>query len=319
MKWSPDAIGSQAGRTIIVTGANAGIGFETAKVLAAKSATVFLACRNPANAAQAVERIKALNRDARVEARVLDLASLASIRSFAAEFAAANERLDVLINNAGVMTPPLGRTADGFETQFGTNFIGHFLLTMLLLPCLNRTPKSRVVTLSSVSHWVGEIDFNNLNAEKGYSKFGAYAQSKLANLIFVYELQRRLDESGAATISTGAHPGVTASELSRHNVILGVVQRAIAQPTIQGAMPSLRAAMDPTARGGDYYGPGGVLTLTLFGGARKQTSSSRSRDKDIAARLWSEAEGLCGQRYPTLQIPISATQRSQRSGTSSPA
>jgi NAD(P)-dependent dehydrogenase (short-subunit alcohol dehydrogenase family) len=304
MTWSTDTIGSQAGKTIVITGANAGIGFETAKLLAAKGADLILACRNPANAGRAVERIKAQQADARVSYQLLDLCSLASIRRFAADFDATHERLDVLINNAGVMTPPLGRTADGFETQFGTNFLGHFLLTLLLLPVLNRTPKSRVVTLSSVAHWTGAIDFDNLNAERSYSKWSAYSQSKLANLMFVYELQRRLDESGAATISTGAHPGVTASDLSRHSPALRVVQRAIAQSTAKGSLPSLRAAVDPAVRGGDYYGPGGALTLTLYGDARKQTSSRRSRDREIAARLWTTAERLCGERYPTMRAVV---------------
>jgi len=302
MSWSPDTIASQAGRTIIVTGANAGIGFQTAKVLAAKGANLILACRDPAKASQAVERMKAKQPDARVSTGLLDLSSLASIRAFAKDFARGHERLDVLINNAGVMTPPFGRTADGFETQFGTNFIGHFLLTLLLLPLLNRTPGARVVTLSSVAHWIGRIDFDNLNAEKHYSKWHAYSQSKLANLLFVHELQRRLQRSGASTISVGAHPGVTASELTRHSLFLRIVQGGIAQTTAQGALPSLRAAIDPQVRGGDYYGPGGAFNLTFFGDARKQQSSSRSRNTDIAAQLWSVAERLSGERYPSNQI-----------------
>jgi len=302
MIWSPESIESQAGKTFVVTGSNAGIGLETASVLAVKGAQVILACRSPEKAAHAVKQIRLLKADARVSAATLDLASLASIRTFAATLSREHQRLNVLINNAGVMMPPLGRTADGFETQFGTNFVGHFLLTLLLLPLLNRNPGSRVVTVSSVAHWTGRIDFNNLNAEKGYSKWRAYSQSKLANLMFAYELQRRLEQSGASTISTAAHPGVTASELARHNVFLLAVQSRIAQTTAKGALPSLRAAIDPAVRGGDYFGPGGALSLTLYGDARKQQSSRRSRNKTVATRLWSTAEQLCGERYPTASL-----------------
>jgi NAD(P)-dependent dehydrogenase (short-subunit alcohol dehydrogenase family) len=302
MIWSPETIESQTGKIVVVTGANSGIGLETASLLASRGAGVILACRNPEKAALAVRQIRSLRPDANVSAATLDLASLASVRKFAASLIQEHRSLDVLINNAGVMTTPLGRTTDGFETQFGTNFIGHFLLTLLLLPLLNRQPGSRVVTLSSVAHWTGRIDFDNLNAEKSYSRWGAYAQSKLANLMFMYELQRRLEKSGASTISTGAHPGVTASELTRHNLFLRVAQSTIAQTTRKGSLPSLRAAIDPSVRGGDYYGPGNALSLTLYGDARKQQSSRRSRDKTIAARLWTTAEKLCDQRYPTTQI-----------------
>jgi NAD(P)-dependent dehydrogenase (short-subunit alcohol dehydrogenase family) len=298
MNWSPEAIPNQAGKTFIVTGANAGIGLETAAVLAGKGARVIMACRNPGKAVRAAQQIQSRHPSASVSTATLNLASLASVREFAASVAQQHRSLDVLVNNAGVMTPPLGRTADGFELQFGTNFIGHFCLTLLLLPLLNRTPRSRVVTLSSVAHWTGRIDFYNLNAEKSYSKWGAYAQSKLANLLFMYELQRRLVKSGASTISTGAHPGVTASELTRHTLLLRIAQGMIAQTTAKGSLPSLRAATDPAACGGDYYGPGGVATLTLYGNARKQHSSPSSRNYDLATRLWGMAESLCGERYP---------------------
>jgi NAD(P)-dependent dehydrogenase (short-subunit alcohol dehydrogenase family) len=299
MHWSPDAAPSQVGKTFIVTGANAGIGLETATVLAGKGADVIMACRSPGKAAQAVERIRERYPNAKVSAATLDLANLASVREFSQAFSKEHRSLDVLVNNAGVMTPPLGRTVDNFELQFGTNFLGHFSLTMWLLPLLNRKPGSRVVTLSSVAHWTGGIDFDNLNAEKSYSKWGAYAQSKLANLLFMYELQRRLAKSGLSTLSTGAHPGVTASELTRHTLVLRITQGMIAQTTAKGSLPSLRAAIDPAVSGGDYYGPGGLLTLTLYGNARRQQSSPRSHNEDLAARLWSVAERLCGVRYPS--------------------
>jgi NAD(P)-dependent dehydrogenase (short-subunit alcohol dehydrogenase family) len=298
MSWSIDAMESQAGKTFVVTGGNAGIGFETAALLARKGADVILACRNPEKAAQAVSRIRSGQPDANVAAATLDLASLSSIRGFAAALARGHQSVDGLINNAGVMTPPLGRTIDNFEIQFGTNFIGHFLLTLLTLPLLHRSPGARVVTLSSVAHWTGRIDFANLNAERSYSKWGAYAQSKLANLLFMYELQRRLDACGSSTISVGAHPGVTASELTRHSWFLRIAQRTIAQTTTKGAMPSLRAAIDRGVTGGDYYGPGTALTLTLYGDAKKQRSAPLSRDRNLAARLWRTAEQLCGERWP---------------------
>jgi NAD(P)-dependent dehydrogenase (short-subunit alcohol dehydrogenase family) len=298
MIWNSETIKSQAGKTFVVTGANAGIGFETASVLASKGAKVIMACRNPQKGDEAVRRIRLSQPHSMVQSAALDLASLASVRSFAAKFEHEHDRLDVLINNAGVMMPPFGQTMDGFETQFGTNFLGHFLLTLLLLPKLNGTQSSRVVTLSSVAHWLGHIDFDNLQAERAYSEWSAYAQSKLANLMFVYELQRRLVKTGASTISVGAHPGVTASELTRHNGVLNSVQSLIAQTTRNGAMPSLRAAIDPEVRGGDYYGPGNILSLTFFGSAKKQGSSSRSKDRSFAARLWEVAEQLTEERYP---------------------
>lgn len=301
--WSWEALPSLSGKTIIVTGANAGIGLETTSTLAAKGALVIMACRNLEKAAEAARQIQARHPDARVSPATLDLADLTSVREFSRTFTREHQQLDVLVNNAGIMTPPLGRTKEGFELQFGTNFVGHFLLTMLMLPLLNRSRGSRVVTLSSVAHWTGNIDFDNLNAEKRYSKWGAYAQSKLANLLFMYELQRRLEQSGVSTISTGAHPGVTASELTRHSMLLRITQGMIAQTTAQGSLPSLRAAIDPGVRGGDYYGPGSYLTLTLYGGARKQQSSRRSRNPVLADRLWTVAERLCGERYPSTRDP----------------
>jgi NAD(P)-dependent dehydrogenase (short-subunit alcohol dehydrogenase family) len=298
MIWTPDGVPSLAGKTFIVTGANAGIGLATATVLAGKGARVIMACRNPAKAEGAVVQIKALYNRADISAEVLDLSSLESIKAFARKVLSETKSLDVLINNAGVMTPPYGTTADGFETQFGTNFLGHFLLTLLLLPTLNSTAGARVVTLSSVAHWTGRINFENLNAEKAYSKWNAYSQSKLANLIFAVELQRRLSKAGASTLSIGAHPGVTASELTRHSKVLKIVQGLISQSTMQGAMPSLRAALDPEVKGGEYYGPGGVWKLSLTGDARRQISSPKAHNQAVGTRLWEVAEALTGCHYP---------------------
>jgi NAD(P)-dependent dehydrogenase (short-subunit alcohol dehydrogenase family) len=296
MAWSLDTCDSQNGRTCVVTGANAGIGFATAAVLSRLGARVILACRSLDKAKGAVERIKAVQPEALVRAQHLDLASLASIREFSAELCRDETGLDLLINNAGVMMPPLGRTTDGFETQFGTNFVGHFLLTGLLLPLLNRTPAARVVTLSSIAHWTAQIDFGNLNAERGYSRWTAYAQSKLANLLFAYELQRRLQTTGASTLSVAAHPGATASELSRHSALMTFTSRILTQPTANGALPSLRAALDADVKGGDFYGPSGFATLR--GAPSKQRSSRRSHDLGIARNLWETGEKLTGAHYP---------------------
>lgn len=294
MPWTIDDIANQRGKTFVVTGANTGIGFATAQALAAKHAKVVLACRNADKGAKAIARLKAAQPDADVELSLLDLASLASVREFAVRFQVLHRQLDGLINNAGVMIPPLGRTADGFETQFGCNFLGPFALTGLLLPVLSRTVGARVVTLSSIAHWVGRIDFSNLNAERGYSKVGAYAQSKLADLIFSYELQRRLQQSGASTISIAAHPGATRSDLARHNRVVAVASR-VAQSAEAGALPSLRAALDPQAKGGQYYGPAHLFTIR--GPAVRQSSSTLSRNRDVAAKLWEAAQSLTAVRY----------------------
>lgn len=294
MVWTMQDAGSLRGKTFLVTGSNAGIGFSTVRQLAAQHARVVMACRNPQKGQAALQQLRAVLPDADASLMTLDLASLASVRAFAAEFLAQHDRLDVLINNAGVMMPPAGRTADNFETQFGTNVIGHFVLTGLLLPLLNRTAQARVVTMASVAHWDGKIDFDNLNAEQGYRSWRAYAQSKLANLMFAYELQRRLQRSGAATISLGAHPGGTRSDLGRHRFLLRLLS-PFGQSTDQGALPSLRAAVDPAARGGEYYGPGGLGTFA--GPPVRQRSSRRSHDEAVAARLWQACEDLGGTRY----------------------
>lgn len=294
MSWTMNNAGSQQGKTFLVTGANAGIGHSTARQLAEKGARVVMACRSVEKGEAALRQLQAAVPGADIRLMTLDLANLASVRAFATEFLAQHDRLDVLINNAGVMMPPAGRTADNFETQFGTNVLGHFALTGLLLPLLDRTPQARVVTMSSVAHWDGKIDFANLNAEKGYRSWRAYAQSKLANLMFAYELQRRLQRSGVSTISLGAHPGGTKSDLGRHNILLKMAS-PFAQSTDAGALPSLRAAVDPDARGGEYYGPGGLGTFA--GAPVKQRSSRRSHDEAVAKQLWQACEELSGTRY----------------------
>ena len=301
-KWTVDDIGTQQGKTAIITGANSGIGFEAAKALAAHGATIVLACRDHAKAREAAGRIASAAADALPEVIRLDLASLASVREAAAQIRSRHTRLDLLINNAGLMMPPSGRTEDGFELQIGTNHLGHFALTGLLLDRLLATSGSRVVTVSSFGHRQGRISLDDLNFERRpYHPAAAYGQSKLANLMFTYELQRRLTEAGAATIAVTLHPGAVPTELQRHaagatRVLGDALMRMLGQPdALMGALATLRAATDPAARGGEYYGPDGFLGWS--GHPARAQSSTRSRDTGIQRRLWAESEQLTGVAY----------------------
>jgi NAD(P)-dependent dehydrogenase (short-subunit alcohol dehydrogenase family) len=298
--WTAENIPDLTGRVAMVTGANSGIGFETARALARRDATVILACRNPPRGDAAVRRIDQEYPEAKAELVELDLADLASVRRFADEFASDYERLDILVNNAGIMRTPFGQTADGFELQFGTNHLGHFALTGLLLNRLIRTPRARVVTVSSGGHRFGEIDFDNLNGEKKYDRGGAYGQSKLANLLFTYELQRKFESAGVDTIAVAAHPGWTVTNLQVHWPMLRVLNPFIGQKPEMGALPTLYAATAPDVRGGDYYGPGGWLELR--GSPTKVQSSDRSHDKAVAAKLWGVSEALTGVRYDWTEL-----------------
>jgi NAD(P)-dependent dehydrogenase (short-subunit alcohol dehydrogenase family) len=300
-RWTVADIPDQSGRTAVVTGANTGLGFETALALAGAGATVVLACRDVEKGRRAAARIAERTPGGRVLVRRLDLASLASVRQAAEELRASHDRLDLLINNAGLMMPPYGRTADGFELQLGTNHLGHFALTGLLLDRLLAAPGSRVVTVSSMGHRVGAMDFADLQFERGYRRLAAYGRSKLANLLFTYELQRRLGEHGAPTIAVAAHPGGSATELSRHQggilrVIAGPIERRLAQTAAMGALPTLRAAADPCVRGGEYYGPGGLFEMRGY--PRQVESSRRSHDAAVQRRLWEESERLTGVTFP---------------------
>ena len=295
MGWIWENAASQDGKVFVVTGGNTGIGLATVSALAAKGATVVLACRNAEKGAAALDNIKSSQPDAKVSLELLDLASMASIRAFSERMQKQHTQLDVLINNAGLLGASLVRTAEGFESVFGTNVLGTFALTGLLLPLLQKAANSRVVSLASTAHWFGKIDFDNLNAEKGFEEIPVYNQSKLADLIFAYDLQRRLARTGAAAISIGAHPGITTSELFRQNKLMIMVMKLSAQSTEQGALPSLMAAVDPTVTGGDYVGPGGFLTMR--GAPTVQGSSKLSRDPEVAARLWETMEKMTGVRY----------------------
>jgi NAD(P)-dependent dehydrogenase (short-subunit alcohol dehydrogenase family) len=301
--WSVDDIPSQQGKTAVVTGANSGIGLAAATQLAAHGAAVVLACRDEASVRDAAGRIARQVPGALTDVVRLDLASLASVRKAADRIRSGYGRLDLLINNAGLMMPPLGRTEDGFELQFGTNHLGHFALTGLLLDRLLRTPGSRVVTVSSFGHRQGRIELDDPNFERRpYRPMAAYGQSKLANIMFTYELQRRLAEAGAQTTAVTLHPGAVPTSLQRHatgstRALGDILMRALGQPdAAAGALSTLRAATDPAARGGEYYGPDGFLGWS--GQHPKVTRSSRrSHDTAVQRRLWTESERLTGVTY----------------------
>ena len=300
MSWTIKQAADQHGRTTIVTGANVGLGFETARALAGKGMHVVLACRNLAKADKARAAILAEYPQAQLETRALDLASLASVRAFAKSFIASNQKLDLLINNAGIMMPPHSLSEDGFESQLAANYLGHFALTGLLLPLLLATPSSRVVSLSSMAHKWGDIQFDDLHFKQGYDRRRAYGQSKLACLMFAYELQRRLSRAGSQTLSVAAHPGVSATNLFQHLpralLLFKPLMNLALQPAKAGAWPTLYAALGEDIVGGDYCGP---QSMGQMRGAPGKVGSNRaSRDEVAAARLWEVSEKLTGVRYP---------------------
>jgi len=297
-KWKLDDMPDQSGRVAVVTGANTGIGFETAAALAEKNARVVMACRNLQKAMDAIARIRERTPDAELELIELDLASLTSVERFAGTLHAGHDRLDLLINNAGVMVPPFGRTEDGFELQFGCNHLGHFALTGRLLDLLEAAPAARVVTVSSLAHRYGAMDFYNLNSEKGYDKVPAYGRSKLANLLFTFELQRRLEAAGWKVIATAAHPGWTGTDLQRHSRFISFFNIFFAQPPPMGALPTLRAATDPAAEGGDYFGPGGLFEMRGY--PVKVGASPAATNELDARRLWEVSEELTGVSFSGL-------------------
>lgn len=301
-KWDESDVHDQSGRIAIVTGANTGLGFDTARVLAEHGASVVMAVRNLDRGKEAVERILSVTPDAKVDLQQLDLGSLRSIREAADQLRTTHPRIDLLINNAGVMIPPKELTEDGFELQFGTNSLGHFAFTGLVLENMLNVEGSRVVVVSSNFHKIGgKIHFDDLNWEKSYNRSAAYAQSKLANLMFCYELQRRLAAAGKPTIAVAAHPGVTDSELFRHvwapiRPLLDFVNPLFAQSADKGALPQLLAATEPEVEGGQYWGPGRLFELKGY--PKLVTSSARSHDRDAQRRLWSVCEELTGVSFP---------------------
>jgi NAD(P)-dependent dehydrogenase (short-subunit alcohol dehydrogenase family) len=293
--WTARDVPDQTGRSVVVTGANSGIGFQAARVLAERGAGVVLAVRDITRGEAAAGRMPGA-----VEVRRLDLADLASVREFAAALPA---RIDVLVNNAGVMALPEGRTADGFELQFGTNHLGHFALTGLLLERLLRGAEPRVVTVSSGLHKRGRVDFDDLQGERAYDKWAAYGQSKLANLLFAYELQRRASAAGLPLRSLAVHPGLASTNLWARGAagaklserVAARIGTLIGQSDAMGAEPTLYAATAPDIRGGAYVGPGGFNEMR--GHPKLVDSSTASRDEAAARRLWEVSEDLTGVRY----------------------
>jgi NAD(P)-dependent dehydrogenase (short-subunit alcohol dehydrogenase family) len=306
--WTTNDIPGQRGRLALVTGANSGIGYEAALALAAKGAQVIIAVRSVEKGQAAADQIRRAQPAASVEVLALDLADLSSVRRFAEDFMARFGQLHMLINNAGVMALPYRKTADGFEMQFGTNHLGHFALTGLLLPAISATPGARVINVSSGAHLMGNIDFNNLDGSKGYQRWGAYCQSKLANLLFTYELQRRFVAAGVNALSAACHPGFAATNLQAAGAkmegagfaaqLSELGNQIFAQSAAMGALPTLYAATAPDVQGCDYIGPAGLFGMR--GAPVKVRSNALSYDPALAARLWQVSEQLTGVRYELL-------------------
>jgi NAD(P)-dependent dehydrogenase (short-subunit alcohol dehydrogenase family) len=300
--WTVKDMPEQQGRVVVITGANSGVGYESAVALAHKGAQVIMACRSMERAEPARQALLMRVPGAAVEVMQLDLANLQSVYQFADAFQAQYDKLDILMNNAGIMIPLYGKTKDGFEQQFGTNHLGHFALTGLLLPMLLRTPKSRVVTVSSSAFWMGQMRFDDLQSERRYSRWEAYAQSKLANILFARELQRRLEASGAETLSNVTHPGHAATNLQNHPtnrfeaIALPIMNAISGQPAAKGAIYQLYAATAPEARGGEFYGPRWLTT----GKVVPITYTARAQNDADAARLWKISEQLTGVCYDML-------------------
>jgi len=294
-KWDSENILDQEGKVVIVTGSNSGLGYEAAEVLANKNATVIVAVRNEVKGNAAVEKIKVENPNANIQVMLVDLANLESVRKFAENFKKKFEKLDLLINNAGVMTPPYTKTKDGFELQFGTNHLGHFALTGLLIDLIKKTPNSRIVNVSSTAHKIGKLNFEDLNWEtRRYNKMRSYGDSKLANLYFTNELQKRLNIQSSGVIVASAHPGAAATELSRHSLFFKVLMLLV-QNSKMGALPTLYAAVAPDVQGNDYYGPGGFQEISGY--PKKVESAKHAKKDDVAANLWDVSEKMTGVFY----------------------
>ncbi|ANU24097.1 short-chain dehydrogenase [Planococcus donghaensis] len=295
-----DRLKQLTGKTAIITGANSGIGLEAAKVFVDCGAHIVMAVRNIEKGQQARDSILQHNREARVSVMKLDLADLASVRLFVENFQKQYDSLDLLVNNAGVLAPPYSKTTDGFELQFGSNHLGHFALTGLLLPLLKKTPHSRVVSLSSLAHKGARIDFDNLDGSKGYKAMKFYGQSKLANLLFAQELDTRFKEHNIQTLSIACHPGISATNIFKLGnrdapQFLKSLMHNILQPPALGALPAVYAATDSELKGGEYIGPDGR-------GRRKgypalDTPHASARDKAVSLKLWDVSEKLTGVEY----------------------
>ena len=311
-KWTAADVPDQSGRTALVTGANSGLGLQTATALAGAGATVLLGCRNLEKAKAATAEISSQHPGADLETVELDLGSLASVERAADAVAARGGDLDLLVNNAGVMAPPRRETADGFELQLGTNHLGHFALTGRLLEKLLASPAPRVVTVSSIAHRAGKIDFDDLNWERSYSRWPAYGRSKLANLLFTLELSRRAAEADSELVAAASHPGYAATNLQTAGPGMGpvgliakpvmkVANLLLAQSDANGALPSLYAATVPDVTGGEYFGPDGMGEQRGY--PTRVGRSGRASDPETAKRLWEVSEELTGVSYDALAPP----------------
>jgi len=289
--WTAENIPDQKGKIVIVTGSSSGIGYEAARMLANKNAKVIIAVRNLEKGEKAKAKIVSQNKNADIELMEIDLSDLSSVKAFADEFNNKYDKLDILINNAGVMIPPYSKTKDGFELQFGTNHLGHFALTLQLLDLIKSTPNSRIVTVSSGAHKFGNINFDDLNWEnRKYKPMRSYGDSKIANLYFTSELIKRISGTDNNVLVTAAHPGWTATDLQRHSGLFDFMNRFFAMPIEQGTLPTLRAATDLEAQSGDYYGP------HAFGEWRgypvKVEPNDLAKNETIAKKLWDVSEEL---------------------------
>jgi NAD(P)-dependent dehydrogenase (short-subunit alcohol dehydrogenase family) len=313
-KWTADEMGDLSGKTFVVTGANSGIGYEAALALASKGGTVVLACRNMSKGNVALDGIRKAVPDSKIELAALDLGSLRSVRDFADAFLRTHERLDVLINNAGVMAIPRRLTEDGFEMQLGTNHLGHFALTGLLLGRIVRSVPARIVNVSSMAHTLGTFDANDLHLERGYAKWAAYGRSKLANLLFTYELERRLEGRHPDVIAVACHPGYAATNLQSvgpemtgsgvGKAVMALSNALFAQSARRGALPTLYAATAPDVHGGDFIGPDGPFHA--MGAPAKQRSNRRSYNLDLAKSLWEASVRVTGVDYALLSAARAA-------------
>jgi NAD(P)-dependent dehydrogenase (short-subunit alcohol dehydrogenase family) len=303
-RWTAAAIPPQAGKTVLITGANSGIGFQAARELARQGAQVLLGVRDAAKGDAARSRILAELPQAQVAIVPLDMASLASIRAFAGEFVSSGAKLDVLINNAGVMAlPKREQTVDGFERQFGTNHLGHFALTGLLVPALLAAPAPRVVTVASLAHRNGKMEWDNLQSEKSYSPWGAYNMSKLANILFARELDRRTREAHSKLMSVACHPGISITNIAQYGTdfkskFVKAVGGLIFQDDAKGALPTLYAATAPEVQGGQYIGPGGFGEMGGF--PKVVQPRPQALDEQAGRKLWTVSEQLTGVVYPPL-------------------
>jgi len=304
-KWSIVDIPDQSGKIAIVTGANCGTGYEISKALASKGAEVIMACRDVEKGESAAEKIKKEFPKSSLKVMVLDLADLSSVKNFCQLFRENYNSLNILCNNAGIMAIPKLKSKDGFELQLATNHLGHFALTGLLFDKILMTPKSRIVNVSSTAHQSGKIDFDDLMKEKKYSRFSAYSQSKLANLLFTYELQRRLEAEGHSTISVGTHPGLAATNLAssgpgygKGRIIKSIISfftKLFSQSAEMGALPILCACTSLDINGGDYLGPGGFRGMRGY--PKKDESSKESHDVEVAKKLWDISTELTKVKY----------------------